>query len=136
MHSPLSTTHCERLKKRREFLAVAASGYKVVSSTLVLQGKPSVADKAQECQKDIRRVGFTVTKKTGNSVVRNRIRRRLRAAAAQLVPEIGNINWDYVVIGRIAALEQPYDIILRDLRYALKKIAKQANKPENGEHAG
>lgn len=117
-----------RITKRRDFLAAASKGNKVVASTLVLQGYyPFGGDDAGA---DIpfselpMRVGFTVTKRTGNSVVRNRIRRRLRAAVDQVLPEAGRPGWEYVVIGRARAKEESFDIILRDLRYAVRKAAK------------
>lgn len=108
-----------RMKKRRDFLA-AAKGHKVVTTTLVLQARPlDEKDSASPA-----RVGFTVTKKAGNAVVRNRIRRRLRAAADVLMPENVQPGWDYVLIGREKTKEESFDIILRDLRYAIRKTAK------------
>lgn len=118
-----------RIKKRRDFVAAAAKGHKVVASTLVLQGNPP----AGETSSDSIRVGFTVTKKVGNAVVRNRIRRRLREAARQLVPQNGLAGWDYVVIGRYKALDEPFDILLRDLRYALRKTAKREAEASDAE---
>lgn len=105
-----------RLKKRAEFLAVAAAGKKAIASTLVVQGMPLQPDNPQT------RVGFTVTKKTGNAVVRNRIRRRLRAAVAENITRYGTAGWHYVIVGREAALDASYDVIVRDLRYALRKV--------------
>lgn len=125
-----------RMQKRREFLTVANKGNKVVASTLVLQGynpfgngepcaeeASSAAPHPAESPDHIH-LGFTVTKKTGNAVVRNRIRRRLKAAAADIVPEVGRQGWRYVIIGRARALHEPFDIIQRDMRYAVKKAAK------------
>lgn len=107
------------MKKRREFLTVAEQGSKAIASTLVLQGylPPTIPDNSIH-------LGFTVTKKVGNSVVRNRVRRRLRAAAAEVMAEKGLSGWHYVLIGRQKALEEPFPIILRDLRYALRKVAE------------
>lgn len=119
-----------RIKKRRDFLNAASKGNKVVASTLVLQGCAplgwSDTPSSDECDiaPDALRVGFTVTKRTGNAVVRNRIRRRLKAAVDEVMPEMGRAGWDYVLIGRARALDEPYAIILRDLRYALRKVVK------------
>lgn len=110
-----------RIKKRSDFVAAASKGNKVVASTLVLQGYPASGEPAAILPI---RIGFTVTKKVGNAVVRNRIRRRLKAAATELLPQNGLSGWDYVVIGRGRALDESYDIILRDLRYAIRKAAK------------
>lgn len=107
-----------RLKIRREFLFVADAGRKAIASTVIVQGR-----EVREGGAGVK-IGFTVTKKTGNSVIRNRIRRRLRAAVAQVVEESAQPGWDYVVIGRPAALDASFDVLLRDLRYALKKVVK------------
>lgn len=118
-----------RMKKRRDFLA-AAKGHKVVTTTLVLQALPLNESAPQARPLDEKdsaspaRVGFTVTKKAGNAVARNRIRRRLRAAVDALMPEYAQPGWDYVLIGREKTREEPFDIILRDLRYAIRKTAK------------
>lgn len=111
-----------RLKKRKEFVLVADGGLKAVASTLVVQGR--LAREGEEIK-----VGFTVTKKNGNAVVRNRIRRRLRAAVAENIQRYGAPGWDFVVIGRHTALAAPYDIIVRDLRYALRKVGKTPSTP-------
>lgn len=121
------TPKIERLKKRREFLKVAGEGSKVVASTLVLQGLKSTPD--SEPSGLTIRVGFTATKKLGNAVVRNRIRRRLRAAARQVIAEQGRAGWDYVMIGRHDALTAPFPIILRDLGYGMRRLAKPKPLP-------
>lgn len=69
------------------------------------------------------RVGFTCSKKVGNSVTRNRAKRRLRAIAELVLPEAGRDGWDYVLIGRAeATVNRPFDALQSDLRYALRKI--------------
>jgi ribonuclease P protein component len=61
------------------------------------------------------RFGFTITKKLGNAVVRNRIRRRLKAAIAELSEAHARPGFDYVVVARIAAFDRPYGDIISDL---------------------
>lgn len=68
------------------------------------------------------RVGFTVTKKVGNAVVRNRVKRRLRAAAEEVFPRLGRAGTDYVVIGRLGALTRPFAALLQDLEQAVERI--------------
>lgn len=66
------------------------------------------------------RVGFTCSKKVGNSVARNRAKRRLRAAAAQLLPDLGRSGWDYVLIGKaVVTAERPFALLLEDLAAAV-----------------
>ena len=69
------------------------------------------------------RVGFTVSRKVGNATRRNRARRRLRAAAGEVLPEHGRPGYDYVLIGRGATLDRPYAELVADLRAALRNVA-------------
>ena len=64
------------------------------------------------------RFGFTVTKKLGGAVIRNRIRRRLKSAISEIMTEGARDGFDYVVVARLAALERPYHDLLADIRRA------------------
>lgn len=68
------------------------------------------------------RFGFTITKKIGNAVVRNRIRRRLKAAFASTAAQEARQGCDYVIVARLAALERPYPQLLDDVARALKSL--------------
>lgn len=106
-----------RLKRRREFLAVAGSGQRAVAPGLILQaGKPVAADT------QALRVGFTASKKVGNAVARNRARRRLRAASEAVLKPHGVAGRDYVLVARQATLDRPYAALLDDLAGALKRL--------------
>ena len=69
------------------------------------------------------RVGFTVTKKIGNAVVRNRMKRRFRALARETLPEHGIAGADHVLIGRAGGIERDYASLANELKRALKKLA-------------
>lgn len=103
-----------RLKKRAEFLRVAAKGRKAPAPGLVLQALER-GDTAAA------RYGFTVTKKVGNSVVRNRARRRLREVVRFLDREMALKGVDIVVIGRSGTCGRRFDALLGDYRKALRK---------------
>lgn len=104
----------DRLKRRSDFLRVQAAGRKWVSTTLILQ----VADRAG----DKPAYGLTVSKKTDKrAVARNRIRRRLRAAAMDLLPA-ASPAMDYVLVGRPPGATCDYADITRDLRWCLKRM--------------
>lgn len=68
------------------------------------------------------RVGFTVTKKIGNAVVRNRMKRRLRALARALLPVGGVAGADHVLIGRAGGIERDFGSLRAELGKALRKL--------------
>ena len=69
------------------------------------------------------RVGFTVTKNIGGAVIRNRMKRRLRALARETLPEYGIPGADHVLIGRSGGIERDYASLATELKRALKKVA-------------
>lgn len=68
------------------------------------------------------RFGFTITKKIGNAVTRNRIRRRLKAAFAANTKDATLGACDYVIVARHAALDRPFDQLLGDVSRALAAL--------------
>jgi ribonuclease P protein component len=70
------------------------------------------------------RVGFTVTKKIGNAVVRNRMRRRFRELARELLPAGGVPGADHVLIGREGGIERDFGLLREELAKALEKARK------------
>ena len=80
------------------------------------------ARRAREVQDEqVARIGFTVTKKVGNAVVRNRTRRRLKEAARLLLAEHPVAGHDLVVIGRDSTRSRPFAELIDDLRRALRR---------------
>ncbi len=77
------------------------------------------------------RLGITVTKKIGNAVVRNRMKRRFRQLARATIPEQGLPGADHILIGRAGGIERPFDLLSAELSKALKKIG--AASPRTGE---
>lgn len=106
-----------RLKKRAEFLAVAGKGAKAPMPGLVLQLLPRADDAPM-------RVGFTVTKKVGNAVIRNRTKRRLREAVRLGLDPEAHRGFDIVVIGRDRTAERPFAELIDDLRKAVAKTRR------------
>jgi ribonuclease P protein component len=70
------------------------------------------------------RYGITVTKKIGGAVVRNRMKRRFRALAAELLPERGLPGADHILIGRAGGVERDFGLLRTELVKALGKAAR------------
>ena len=70
------------------------------------------------------RMGFTVTRKIGNAVVRNRMKRRFRSLARELLPTLGIAGSDHVLIGRAGGVERDFATLRDELRAALAKAAR------------
>ncbi len=103
-----------RLKRRAEFLRAASKGRKAAVHGLVLQALHRQDDGPA-------RIGFTVTKKVGNAVIRNRTRRRLKEAARLLLRDRTLPAVDLVLIGRDATRARPFTDLMEDLSRALAK---------------
>ncbi len=104
----------ERLRQRADFLA-AASGVKISAAAFVLQARKRTDDGPA-------RFGFTVSKKVGNAVERNRVRRRLRDVVRHLAANRMRSGHDYVLIGRRAALKVPFARIAEEFEGALRRM--------------
>ena len=68
------------------------------------------------------RVGYTVTKKIGNAVVRNRMKRRFRSLVRDIFPTQAIVGADHVLIGRSTGIERDYATLASELQRALKKL--------------
>ena len=125
-----------RLKRRPEFLRVAGSGRKWVTPGLILQVARRRAGRAAiGVPEGTARVGFTVSRKVGNAVARNRARRRLKAAAEEVLPLAAEAGCDYVIIGRGGTLTRRWPDLMLDLEAALQGLAKpgrQERRPRRG----
>ena len=121
------------IKKRADFLAVRG-GARWGTPSLLIEGKrrPAVAASdapapapAHGAPARPARFGFTVTKKLGSAVVRNRIRRRLREIVRQLIGEQALPGCDYVVVARDAALRRPALDLALDVETALREVNRR-----------
>jgi ribonuclease P protein component len=104
----------ERLRQRSDFLA-AASGVKMPTAGFVLQAR-------KRDDSGPVRVGFTVSRKVGTAVERNRVRRRLKEVVRQSAESGLPSGHDYVLIGRRAALSLPFEKITEDFTRALRRL--------------
>jgi ribonuclease P protein component len=102
------------IKSSQEFAKLFNTGKRVVSNNLIL------LTSVPTYQTEQLRFGVTASKKLGNAVLRNRIKRRLRAVARAYLPSNAT-SADYILIGRKQTLHAKYQDIIRDLAYSCKK---------------
>ncbi len=111
-----------RLKKRSDFLCVQRNGRKWVAKGLVLE----ICENDGLGENLGLRYGLTVSKKVSKlAVLRNRYKRRLKAAACDVLPDYSSQNLDVVLIGRRKDEERDYKDLCQDLRWCLKKMGVQ-----------
>src|SRR5689334_19562945 len=112
---PQEAQRLTTLRKRADFLA-ANGGKRVPMPGFVLL----VRDRKDSDSS--MRVGFTVTKKIGGAVIRNRMKRRFRALAREIMSVKGLAGSDHVMIGRSKGIERDYDLLRSELSQALDRV--------------
>ncbi len=119
--APPAVSFCvpQTMQTRPEFLK-AASARRHGTASFLLQARDRRDDSAKT------QIGYTASKKIGNSVLRNRAKRRLRAAARAVLPGLARQGWDYVLVARPdATVSRAFADILRDLEAALRVVHGQ-----------
>ena len=114
---PQEAQRLTTIRKRADFLA-ANRGLRVSTPGFVLL----VRDRKDS--NPAMRVGFTVTKKIGGAVIRNRMKRRFRALAREIVPAKGFAGADHVMIGRAKGIEREFGLLLSELTQALDELRR------------
>lgn len=117
----------ERLRQRADYLATA-TGAKAPAVGFVLQAR-------RREDEGPARVGFTVTKKVGNAVERNRVRRRLRELVRLNAQGHVRTGHDYVMVGRRGALTIPFARMIEDFATALGRVHGARNPRHNRQDA-
>jgi ribonuclease P protein component len=79
------------------------------------------------------RLGITITKKVGNAVIRNRMRRRFRSLMREMLDENGKAGADHILIGRSSGIEMDFDRLRSDMQRGLNKLCIQNRSPERVE---
>lgn len=105
------------LRRRADFLA-ANGGSRAPMPGFVLLVRPRGDDDP------VMRLGITVTKKIGNAVIRNRMKRRFRSLAREVLPVSGIAGADHVLIGRAAGIERDYALLREELGKALARAGR------------
>lgn len=120
---PQGGARIEVLAKRADFLR-AAQARRQGTAGFLLQAR---ARREGEGDPDLIRIGYTCSKKVGNSVLRNRAKRRLREIARQVLPARGRAGWDYVLVGRPdTTANRDFALMLVEMERALTQIHAKA----------
>jgi len=124
--SSVSTPKLDRLRTRADFQRLTRTGRKHATRGLVLQvaRQPGVSFSDEQHP----RVGFTASKKVGNAVARNRVKRRLRALVHEVLGPKAQPSLDYVLVGRHTTLTRPWPKLVEDLETALVRTRLE-NEP-------
>ena len=117
-----------RLKHRSEFLAVRG-GRRWSGPAFLIEARANRQPPSEPGHEPQPRFGFTITKKLGGAVARNRIRRRLGHALRQARLNVAPKPLDYVVVARTPALDRPYINLVNDFQQALEALAKSEQPP-------
>jgi ribonuclease P protein component len=113
----LNTHKIGKLSRRADFLAANAALRAPMPGFVLLVRPRNDGDPAM-------RLGLTVSKKVGNAVTRNRMKRRFRELAWAILPEAGHAGADHVLIGRQSGIERDYGLLAEELRRALDKLRR------------
>jgi ribonuclease P protein component len=106
-----------KISARKDFLAANSAKRAANGGFVLLVRDRGDADSTM-------RLGITVTKKIGNAVIRNRMKRRLRALAREILPTSGISGADHVMIGRASGVERDFALLRQDLTKALEKVSR------------
>ena len=113
----VGTVAIQTLTRRADFLAANGGKRAPMPGFVLLLRHRNDGDPAM-------RIGYTVTKKIGNAVVRNRMKRRLRALAREMLPAAGVAGADHVLIGRNGGIERDFAQLRGELAKALAKVVR------------
>jgi len=117
------------LKNRKEFLSARHGPFAKARGFVLQSSKPSTTPR------EMPRFGFTVTKKVGNAVVRNRIKRRLREVVRTCGSQNPIVPNDYVLIGKQAALKLPFETMVADLARGLDRVTNSRENLQKPNHS-
>ena len=132
-HPAREAPDMKRLKKRKDYVKVAR-GARTPRRGFLLQSLRRSDGAEDEAGADAR-FGFTVTKKMGNAVVRNRIRRRLREAVRLAGAAVADPRRDFVLVGRRPALDMPFADLVAEVVGAVRAAASDKTRPRDGNGA-
>ena len=110
------------IKKNYEFLRVYKKGSFFVGKYFILHTNPNILGE--------KRIGVSISKKVGNSVQRNRIRRRVKEIFREYFNHVSD-NTDYVFVGRVGSSEASFGDIKREMKFLLKKLSVYIGEREN-----
>lgn len=107
---------------------MASTRRRWITPSFIVQFKPTAKDRDQD---EAPAIGFTVTKKVGNAVIRNKMRRRMKEVARLVLNERGATGAEYVMIGREGGIDASFDKMVKDMKWALEKLSSNTDLKMN-----
>jgi len=123
------TANLGKLTNRKQFVNISASGEKWVTPGFVVQMRVRETEETITNPPKKIRIGYTVSRKVGSAVTRNRVKRRLRAAVTRVFFSCVGPDRDYVFIGRRIACHRPFKLLVSDMKWALQKLGERLDIP-------
>ena len=119
----------ETIKARRDFLAVAATQRRWITPNFILQMQEAQPALPEEGVRDDvpAFIGYTVSKKVGKAHIRNRVKRQLREVVRLHLGETLKAGHYYVIVARHGAPECSFNQIIKDLKWALRRLHEGAD---------
>ena len=118
------------LKRQKDFNHIRQQGVKAVTKGFILLAYTHSPSENGTYPSD-QRIGIIASKKVGNAVFRNRIRRRLKALLRQILPHCAKNGTDYLFIARTVSYDRSFLQLEKDLRYALHQTNTFAHRPQS-----
>ena len=115
------------LKKTSQFKLLLKKGKKVVTKGVVIIALPQ-EDLGIEQENEYLHLGYITSKKIGNAVIRNRVRRRLREVVKEVFSILPDQQLCYVFIGRKSGFDRPFSALKKDCVYAYHQLKQQFGK--------
>jgi ribonuclease P protein component len=120
----------QTIKKRSDFIKISKKNTSFYSKTTLILTSSTLQNDLRQLNRDFIRIGYTVTKKTGNAVFRNKCKRRYRAIFKEFAPEFCQNHFDYIILARKEIKNADFKKIRSDVKFCLRGIQRLLK--ENG----
>ena len=118
----------DSITKRSDFMKIGKNNTSFCAKTTLILASPTLKTDFDKETLEFIRVGYTVTKKIGNAVFRNKCKRRYREIIRELAPDLCKNHHDYIILARTKIQKANFNCIKNDVKFCLNGINKLLNK--------